>query len=127
MLLRLAAKGKYICQLELLGAIVAYTTFPDLLRRRLVHHFIDNQSAKGGLISGYSGKTDSALLIGLAYEEILRLGCYPWFSFVPSKDNISDDPSRNDFSRLRQLGAVFRRCVLPDTTVLQRILDMGRL
>ena len=64
-------------------------------------------------------------MIGLAQEEILRLDCYPWFSYVRSKDNISDDPSRDDYSRLRRLGAVFRRCVLPDVAVLRRILERG--
>ena len=40
----------YICQAELYAALCAYVTFPDLLRGRLVHHFIDNKAAEAGLV-----------------------------------------------------------------------------
>jgi len=38
------AKERYIGQLELLAAVVAYTTFPDLLAGQHVIHWIDNES-----------------------------------------------------------------------------------
>ena len=110
----LAAKGKYICQLELLAVAVAYETFPDLLRGRLVHHFVDNQAAMSNMISGYSGKPDSAVILGAAQRAILALACYPWFSFVCSGDNLSDLPSRKDFALLKRLGAIFRVSKMPD-------------
>ena len=71
---------------------MAYETFPDLLRGRLVHHFVDNQAAMSNMISGYSGKPDSAVILGAAQQAILALACYPWFSFVCSGDNLSDMP-----------------------------------
>ena len=66
------------------------------------------------MVSGYSGKPDSANIIGAAQEAILSLACYPWFGFVSSGDNLSDLPSRHDFALLRRLGAKYRPCVLPD-------------
>ena len=109
----LAAKNKYICQLELLAVSAAYYTFPDILRGRLIHHLVDNRAAMSNMISGYTSKPDSAVIVGTAQEQILRLQCYPWFGFVCSADNISDLPSRNEFGLLRRLRAVRRACCLP--------------
>ena len=50
LLYRLQWKKTYICQLELLAVVCAYLTFGDLLRGRLIHHFIDNDPALQGLI-----------------------------------------------------------------------------
>ena len=110
----LAAKNKYICQLELLATSAAYYTFPDiLLRGRLIHHLVDNKAAMSNMISGYTSKPDSAVILGTAQEQILELQCYPWFGFVCSADNISDLPSRNEFGLLRRLRAVRRAIRLP--------------
>ena len=109
----MAPKDTYINQLELLAAVVVYRTFPDLLRGRLVHHFIDNDAARCALIKGYSGRPDSAMLVGLMHETLMSLASYPWFGFVYSEDNGSDGPSRADFSLSRQLGGEWRSTVLP--------------
>ena len=74
---------------------------------------MDNKAAMSNMISGYTSKPDSAVLVGAAQEQILALQCYPWFGFVCSADNISDLPSRNDFELLRRLGATRRACRLP--------------
>ena len=113
---RLAAKRTYIGQLEICAFVVAYLTFPDLLRGRLVHHFVDNESAIGALIAGGSPQPDSNVLVGLAHEELLRLVCRPWIGFVYSEDNWSDEPSRDKFDSLRAAGARFRECRWPSRT-----------
>ena len=77
------------------------------------YHLVDNRAAMSNMISGYSGKPDSAVLIGTAQEQILNLQCYPWFGFVCSEDNLSDLPSRDAFDLLRRLGAHRRACKLP--------------
>ena len=112
-LIELQYKKTYICQFELIGVVCAYLTFPDVLRGRLVHHFIDNEAALYNCIGGYSGKPDSALVIAELHIALAKLGCRPWFSFVYSEDNIADLPSRFDFLLMRQLGAIRRECVLP--------------
>ena len=49
---------EYIGQLELLAAVVAYTTFADELRGAHVIHWIDNESAVYSLVKGYSRAPD---------------------------------------------------------------------
>ena len=103
----------YICQAELYAALCAYVTFPDLLRGRLVHHFIDNKAAEAGLVKGTSPRPASARILLEYHVQIFRLQCQPWVSFVYSEDNISDLPSRGDFALLESVGAVRRRLVFP--------------
>ena len=106
-------KKTYITQLELIAAVCAYTTWPDILRHRLAHHFIDNRPARAGLIKGSSGKPDSARIINKMHVELMALQCQTWFGFVYSEDNLSDGPSRGDFGLLQRLGAIWRPCKLP--------------
>lgn len=106
-------KETYITQLELVAALCAYLTWPDILADRLVHHFIDNRPARSGLIKGSSGKADSARIINATHVELLALRVQSWFGFVYSEDNLSDLPSRGDFRLLETLGAVWRPCKLP--------------
>lgn len=110
---RLQKKRTYICQFEILAAVSAYLTFPDIIAGRLVHHFLDNQPALRGLIKGGSGRPDSARLINEYSIAVLKLACRPWLGFVYSEDNLSDLPSRNDFKLLQTLKAVRRRGQLP--------------
>ena len=88
-------KETYITQLELVAAVCAYLTWPDVLADRLVHHFIDNKAARTGLIKGSSGKADSARIINTMHVELLALRAQSWFGFVYSEDKLSDLPSRN--------------------------------
>ena len=110
-------KKTYICQLELIAAVCAYTTFPDLLRGRLVHHFIDNDPAKCNLISGHSGHPDSARIIHAYNVVVHELQCQPWLGFVYSEDNLSDLPSRYEFTLLQKLGGIYRKCIFPSITL----------
>ena len=63
--------------------------------------FIDNDSARHGLISGYSPLLRSAALISATLVELARIGAFAWFARVPSASNIADGPSRLDFEKLR--------------------------
>ena len=98
------AKKQYIGQLELLAALLAYTTFPDLLRGKHVVHWIDNESAVYSLVKGYSGAPDSARIVNLYHSEVARLRVTPWLEYVHTDDNIADLPSRGDFGLLELLG-----------------------
>ena len=64
-------KAQYIGQLELLAAVVAYTTFPDVLMGRHVIHWIGNESAVYSLAKGYSGMADSARVVNLYHAYVL--------------------------------------------------------
>ena len=122
----LAAKATYIGQLEIAAVVCAYLTFPDVLEGRVVHHCVDNESAKMALVSGYSGKLDSAALVCLYHEVVLGLGCNVWLSFVYSEDNWADEPSRGVYRSLLVAGARRRALVLPSKRRLWSILsDFG--
>ena len=61
---RFVARQQYIGQLaELLAAVAAYTTFPDLLSARKVIHWIDNTGALAALVKGYSRAPDSCRVV----------------------------------------------------------------
>ena len=117
---RLRVKETYITAYELIAAACAHLTFPDLLRGRLVHHFVDNKAARGGLVRGSSGKPDCAWVIGEVHVQVLALACQPWFGFVYSEDNLSDLPSRGECRQLEDMllrrysvRPHFRVCKLP--------------
>ena len=110
-------KETYITQLELVAAVCAYLTWPEVLVGRLVHHFIDNRAARSGLIKGSSGKADSARIINAMHVELLALRAQTWFNFVYSEDNLSDPPLRGDFRLLEAMCAVWRTCILPRVDV----------
>ena len=84
----------------MLAAVAAYTSRPEQLRDRDVIHFIDNVGAYSGLGKGYSPDMDSARMISVFHTMNAALRSNVWFEYVPSKANISDLPSRNDFDLL---------------------------
>lgn len=106
-------RKQYIGQLELLAAVAAYTTFPELLRGRRVIHWIDNTSALAALIKGYSSTPDSAGIVHAFHSFNSALQSDIWFEYVASKANIADLPSRGDFTLLRRLGSREYPCILP--------------
>ena len=93
-------RATHIGQLELLAAIMVYTTVPSLVAGQFVLHFIDNTSALAGLISGSSRSWDSARLIHTFQVVNVSVRAKPWFSYVASKANVSDFPSRRDFAAM---------------------------
>jgi hypothetical protein len=72
----------YICQLELLAAVCAATTFPELFRDAYVLHFIDNTAALSSLVHGYSTKPDMAHLANMYHLQLARLGSTVWHEWV---------------------------------------------
>jgi hypothetical protein len=65
-------RDTFISPAEALVAACAYLTFPDLVRGRLVHHFVDNDAAKSGLIKGTSSSPHTARVL-LDYH--VSVGC----------------------------------------------------
>ena len=94
-------RKQYVGQLEVLAAVAAFTSRPEQLRDRDVIHFIDNMGALIGMAKGYSADVDSARLVSVFHTMNAALRANVWFEYVPSKANISDLPSRNDFVLLR--------------------------
>jgi len=87
-------------QAELLPVLIAAHTWSERLRGRPCVVFLDNDSARHGLVSGYSPLAESAALIAAALSQFSCLGAYAWFGRVPSCSNVADAPSRLDFGPL---------------------------
>lgn len=67
------------------------------------------------MIKGYSRAVDSARIIHAFAAFNLELNVRSWFEYVPSKDNIADEPSRGEFERLARLGSTeVEEVILPD-------------
>lgn len=95
-----------IAQLEIIPVIAARLKWSHLLRAsgsRRVFLYLDNDSARYGLIKGYSPTRFSAWLLTEAWRLDEQTGAVTWFERVPSKSNCSDGPSRLDFSKLCKL------------------------
>ena len=90
----------YIAQLEVLAAISAYFTYPELFVGRRVQHFIDNTVALSALVHGYSGKADLAKMVNAFFLQMAGLRASVYFDYVPSKANIADLPSRGERAAL---------------------------
>ena len=86
----------YIGQFELVAAIVPFISLPEeWFRGRPVELWIDNSSAVGGLIKGYSGVPDCARIINMFHFAVARLGITSlWIDYVPTESNPADVPSR---------------------------------
>lgn len=70
-------------------------------------HFIDNDSAAANLVKGYSPLHDSAAIVGDYWLLAAQYKMSIYIDRVASKANISDGPSRNDFSLLQSLNALW--------------------
>ena len=92
----------YIAELETLAAVAVYSTYPTLFAGRKVNHFVDNTVALSALVHGYSGKPDLAKPVNIFYLQTVALRTSVYFEYVPSKANIADLPSRNQFKLLEQ-------------------------
>ena len=127
---RFVRRKNYIGQLELLAAVAVYYSVPELRGRRVLH-WIDNTGVIAALTKGYSRAPDSVRILHVFKAFCLGLGVSAWFQWVPSKANIADLPSRNEFDLLRRFGAVERRLIFPEFEAwdgpVGRVLASGRL
>ena len=104
-----------IGQAELFPVLVARLTWPDWFKGRRVINFIDNESARLGLVKAYSPVLPSLDIISrcLCWDHVFHSTC--WFARVPSDSNIGDSPSRMDASFLvGHFGAKVVKPVMPE-------------
>ena len=97
----LSRSHSLITQLELLAAASPYASLPAAcFADSDVIHFIDNTGALYGLVKGYSPVPDCMSIIRAFHVANLALRANVWFSYVASKANISDLPSRGALSEM---------------------------
>ena len=75
------------------------------LRHRSVIHFGDNQPMNSIATKGYSSALDAAHIALNLHRRLDFLRTRLWLSYVPSKANLSDLPSRGEHTILQAMGA----------------------
>ncbi|CAL1145179.1 unnamed protein product [Cladocopium goreaui] len=105
---RTEGKKQLICQAELFPVLVAKKTWSHLISGRAVLWFIDNNSSLAAVIRSYSPVLENYELLVINAKLDVDLQAMHWYTRVPSKSNLSDDPSRLQFSELEAKG--FKRC-----------------
>ena len=83
-----------IGQAELFPLLVARLTWPDLLRSRRVLFFVDNESARIGMIRAYSPVLPSLRIVLDCLTWDYNNECSGWYARVPSPANPGDAPAR---------------------------------
>ena len=73
---RFVRRKTYIGQLELLAAVAAYYSLPDIVRGESVMHYVDNTSAVAALVKGYSQQPDSVRILHALGPSSLGLGAH---------------------------------------------------
>ena len=87
-----------IGQVELLAILAAFEAFgPELEGKRTIV-LVDSESALGAAIKGYSAKSDVSELVTRLWATISRYGVIVYFDRISTDANISDGPSRNDWT-----------------------------
>ena len=103
-----SGRVQLICQAEIFPVVVAKLTWSEILSHRAVLWFIDNNSAQAALVRSFSPVTDNYELLVRNAELDVWMQTMNWYSRVPSKSNVSDDPSRLCFTELDRKG--YTRC-----------------
>ena len=87
-----------IGQAELYPVLLAKLTWAKHLKNRRAIYFIDNEAARLGLVKAYSPVLPSLAMMMDCLNWDYANSAESWYSRVPSSANISDGPSRLDFS-----------------------------
>ncbi len=103
---------KQITSLEMLAIAVGLSSFADLLHGRKVLLYSDNKGAEGATRKGSAKSWDHCSLIHQIWTLALVNHTHLWVGRVPSKANISDLPSREEYRLLQEMGALWREPVL---------------
>ena len=100
-----------IYEVELLAAWTAISVWGEELKDSFSCFYLDNEGAKGGLISCKSSTEHGSKVVHAFVRIEDKIRCRAWFSRVPSASNPSDGPSRGEFSDLLRAGV--HRAALP--------------
>ena len=101
---RVGDKEQVIGQAELLPVLLGRATWATRMEGRDCITFIDNNSARFGLLRGFSQVCASAAIVDAFWLLDARLGVSSWLARVPSPSNIADGPSRLDFTESVSMG-----------------------
>ena len=91
---------------ELLAVLYGLEAFADLIRGRTLRIWTDNEGCRGSITAGGARSDDHNAIIHRIWCFCFENCVNPWCSRVPTDDNISDGPTRGDFSVVRALGCI---------------------
>ena len=97
---------------ELLGPGVS--SFAADLQGRDIVIWSDNTAAEAATRRGSTRQFDQNCLVHALWKRFVQLNVGVWVMRVPTKDNIADDPSREDYELLWRIGAARVEAMLED-------------
>ena len=121
----LREKTKFICFAEQIALASPYfSSIASQFRGRKILHAADNKAANYGAVRGYSKCPDMCEVVYQMHMQGLRLGSVsPWIEYVPSKANLSDEPSRGVFRFLSFFPATQIEFAFPPLPGWNGVLD----
>ena len=84
----------WVCQIELFAVVLVRWEFRTELANKRVLLFVDNNSARGGVLKGRSSSPTMDDLVKAFYAAEVSSPAFWWVERVPSKSNPADEPSR---------------------------------
>ena len=90
---------------ELAAVAGAIGTFGAEIRGSRVRFFVDNASALALILKGSARRPDLNEIVATIWPRCADLNLEVEWQWVPSKSNIADGPSRQEFSQTEKLGA----------------------
>lgn len=99
-------KGTIIFEAEMFALLLALRKWKSFFSGRQLVAYVDNDAVRCAIASssGHSGVVAEMIKEINHIEE--EVGALLWIARVPTKSNISDDPSRGDSAALTSLGAI---------------------
>jgi hypothetical protein len=98
---------KQIMSLEIAAILLALTTFTNELRGRTVVLYSDNVGAEKTSTKGSAKAFDHNKLQHEIWSLVLEHAIHLWVERVPSRENISDLPSRFEYQLMKDMGAAW--------------------
>ena len=95
-----SGKKTAIFQCEFFAVFVALELWGDMLSSRQVVFYVDNDGVRDVLISCNTSDPVGSVLLTKVLEKEGACAISSWFTRVPSKSNVADNPSRGDIDQL---------------------------
>ena len=102
-----------IMGLELLAVVLGLSSFASQLSGKCVRVWEDNSAAESVMLRGSAASTDHNMIAHSVWLIAAKLRCCLWIERVASADNIADDPSREDYEAMKEIGARWVRPRMP--------------
>eukprot|EP00435_Cladocopium_sp_Y103_P073752 s20_g45.t1 len=116
------AQQQYIFEAEIMPYAVSLVIWKNVLRRKCVFAFIDNEGARAAWIAGFASTKAAQHMLHIGTTLESRLAVYPYFARVPTHSNLGDAPSRGKFDVIARLGGARTRVSLE---VLEKLMKHG--